>query len=70
MNKEIKEHNDDEETTDETSFEDNLEQLEDIVSRLEQGDLPLEEALELYEKGVSAYRDCHQKLENAESKVV
>jgi exodeoxyribonuclease VII small subunit len=55
---------------DETSFETNLEQLEEIVSQLEQGDLPLEEALALYERGVNAYRNCHEKLEEAETKVV
>ncbi len=53
-----------------TSFEGQLEQLEDIVAQLEQGDIPLDDALELYEQGVSAYRECHQKLETAESKVV
>lgn len=52
------------------SFEANLERLEEIVSALEQGDVPLEKALELYEQGVSAYRECHEKLESAESKVV
>lgn len=52
------------------SFEANLEQLEDIVARLEQGDLPLDEALQLYERGVSAYRNCHEKLKDAETRVV
>jgi exodeoxyribonuclease VII small subunit len=53
----------------EASFEANLQQLEEIVSQLEQGDLPLDEALELYEKGVNAYRNCHEKLKSAETKV-
>lgn len=54
----------------EASFEANLEQLEDIVSQLEQGDIPLDEALQLYEQGVSAYRNCHEKLKDAETRVV
>ena len=56
--------------SEETSFEDNLQQLEDIVSKLEQGDLPLDESLELYEQGVQAYRECHRRLQDAETRVV
>lgn len=54
----------------EASFEANLRKLENIVSELEQGDLPLDQALELYEQGVGAYRNCHRRLEEAETKVV
>mgnify|MGYP006281138679 CR=1 FL=1 len=52
-----------------SSFEDNLKQLEEIVAQLEQGEVALDEALELYEKGVAAYRSCHQRLDQAETKV-
>lgn len=53
----------------EAGFETNLRKLESIVSRLEQGDLPLDEALKLYEEGICAYRRCHEKLKSAESRV-
>ena len=51
------------------SFEQALQQLEGVVQRLEQGELPLEQALELYEQGVRLSRLCHAKLEEAEGKI-
>jgi exodeoxyribonuclease VII small subunit len=51
------------------SFEQALQQLEGVVQRLEQGELALEESLELYEQGVRLSRLCHAKLEEAEAKV-
>lgn len=53
----------------ERSFEQNLELLEGIVSRLEEGNLPLDESLRLYEEGVAAYRHCNKMLADAELKV-
>ena len=50
-------------------FEDALEQLEDIVHRLEDGQIGLAEALAQYEQGVKLLRHCHQLLENAERKI-
>ena len=50
-------------------FEQALKELEDIVSRLEKGDLPLEEALKLFEEGVKLSRHCHKKLDEAQRKV-
>ena len=50
-------------------FEDALKQLQAIVDKLERGDLPLEDALESFTEGVRLVRFCHQKLEEAESKV-
>jgi exodeoxyribonuclease VII small subunit len=56
--------------TDETpSFETALKQLEEIVQRLEKGELPLEESLKLYEQGIRLSRFCHAKLEEAEGKI-
>lgn len=52
-----------------TRFEDALGELEDIVSRMERGDLPLEESLRLFERGVTLTRDCRQSLDAAELKV-
>ena len=51
------------------SFEAALKQLEEIVQRLERGELPLEESLKLYEDGIRLSRLCHAKLEEAEGKI-
>ena len=46
-----------------------MRELEDIVKRLESGDLPLEESLKIFEKGVTLSRFCFNKLEEAEKRV-
>ena len=51
------------------SFEAALTRLEQIVQRLEKGELPLEESLVLYEEGIRLSRLCHAKLEEAEGKI-
>ena len=50
-------------------FEDALKQLEDIVARLEKGELALEDSLALYEQGIGLARLCHAKLEEAEGRI-
>lgn len=56
--------------TDEVSrFEQSLGELEDIVTRMERGDLKLEESLRLFERGIALTRQCRQSLEAAELKV-
>lgn len=50
-------------------FESALKALEEIVLKLEGGDLPLDEALRLFEEGVRLSRFCNSKLEEAERKV-
>ncbi len=50
-------------------FESNLKLLEEIVAKLEGGELTLEQALELFEEGVKISRFCNTKLEEAERKV-
>lgn len=50
-------------------FEKKLGRLEEIVSKMEKGDLALEDSLKLFEEGVKLSRECHQKLNDAESKV-
>ena len=50
-------------------FEAALAELEGIVKKLEDGDLPLEKSLELYERGVQLSRFCHSKLEEAERRL-
>ncbi|MBW2269382.1 MAG: exodeoxyribonuclease VII small subunit [Deltaproteobacteria bacterium] len=53
----------------EPSFEAGLERLEAIVDRLEQGELPLEEALAAFEEGVALTRRCAGQLEVAERRI-
>jgi len=55
--------------TDQPTFEQALQQLEQIVQKLEKGELPLEESLALYEDGIRLSRLCHGKLEEAEGKI-
>ncbi|HEB78247.1 MAG TPA: exodeoxyribonuclease VII small subunit [Methylothermaceae bacterium] len=50
-------------------FEEQLKELEQIVARLEQGDVSLEESLKLFEKGVKLARACQTALQEAEQKV-
>jgi exodeoxyribonuclease VII small subunit len=50
-------------------FEKALEELEGLVERLEQGDLPLDEALKTFERGVALTRHCQTQLKAAQQKV-
>ena len=50
-------------------FEDALNKLEKIVTKLEEGDVPLEESLRLFEEGIKLSRFCNQKLDEAEKRV-
>jgi exodeoxyribonuclease VII small subunit len=51
---------------DETDFDESLRRLEKIVEQMEQGDIPLEESLKLYEEGIALSKACAQKLQQAE----
>jgi exodeoxyribonuclease VII small subunit len=51
------------------NFEEALQKLEAIVAKMEEGDLPLEEALKAFEEGVRLARICTGKLDEAERKV-
>ncbi len=50
-------------------FETAMRDLEELVARLEQGDLPLEESLAAFERGVMLTRACQNALQEAEQKV-
>ena len=50
-------------------FEDSLARLEQIVSQLETGNLPLEESLRVFEEGVTLARHCARYLEEAEKRI-
>lgn len=51
------------------SFEASLEALEQIVRQLEQGDLPLEKSLQLFEQGIRLSRECQERLNQAERRI-
>lgn len=51
------------------TFEASLEALERIVTQLEQGDLPLEKSLELFEQGIRLSRECQERLSQAERRI-
>lgn len=50
-------------------FEDSLLELEQLVERLEQGDISLEESLKAFERGVQLTRVCQTALKEAEQKI-
>jgi exodeoxyribonuclease VII small subunit len=52
-----------------SDFEQSLEALEQLVDRMENGDMTLEESLAAYERGVGLYRHCQAALEQAELRV-
>jgi exodeoxyribonuclease VII small subunit len=51
------------------TFEESLKRLEAIVERLEQGETPLDEAIELYEEGIELSKFCGEKLKTVELKL-
>ncbi|MBE6844908.1 MAG: exodeoxyribonuclease VII small subunit [Ruminococcus sp.] len=51
------------------TFEENLAELSKIVSELEKGELPLEKAVELYEKGLDFSEKCKKELDSAKLKI-
>lgn len=50
-------------------FEKKLSRLEDIVQKMEKGDLSLDESLKIFEEGVKLSRECHSELNKAEAQV-
>ena len=50
-------------------FESALRELESIVDTLERGEMPLEQSLEMFERGVRLSRFCHARLEDAERRI-
>ncbi len=52
-----------------TTFEQTLKTLEDAVSRLEEGQLPLDQALDCFETGVQSANQCRKQLTRVEAKV-
>lgn len=53
----------------EENFEELIEKLENITSKLEKDNLNLDESIELFEEGMKISKKCNEKLENAEKKI-
>ena len=51
------------------SFEESLEKLEEIVNKLENGDVPLDEAIDEFNKAMQLVKICNEKLEAAEESI-
>lgn len=51
------------------SFEESLKELEEIVRRLEAGDVELEKSIEIYERGAKLKAHCESRLKSAELKI-
>ena len=51
------------------SFEDSLAELEELVQKMDSGELSLEESLAAFENGIGLIRSCQSALQNAEQKV-
>ena len=54
---------------DELSFEKALEELEALVARMEEGELPLEQSLAAYQRGVELIKFCESKLADAQARI-
>ena len=54
---------------DKLSFEDAIKELTDIVGKIEQGEIPLQDSLEQYEKGMSLIKHCRGILQEAEKRI-
>ena len=55
--------------TNEATFEDILRRLEEVVGRLEQGDLPLDDAIKLYQEGMRLSKACSERLVAVETEI-
>ena len=50
-------------------FNKGLSELEEIIGKMESGDLSLEESLKYFEKGIKLHRQCHSALRSAEQRI-
>ena len=55
--------------SDERSFEDLERELEEIVTRLERGDVPVDDAIALFRRGEELYKACAERLQAAELRI-
>ena len=54
----------------ELSLEESFEQLDEMIERLEEDDVPLEESFEIYKKGMEMLKDCNGKIDAVEKKML
>jgi len=55
--------------TDKFNFNKGLSQLEEIINKMESGELSLEDSLKFFEEGVKIHRQCHTALTDAEQRI-
>jgi exodeoxyribonuclease VII small subunit len=55
--------------TEERSFEELQRELEDVVAKLERGDVAVDDAIALYTRGEELYRECAERLRTAELRI-
>ena len=55
--------------TDKFNFNKGLSQLEEIINKMESGELSLEDSLKYFEEGVKIHRQCHTALTDAEQRI-
>ncbi len=53
----------------ELSFEEAMSALEEVVAKLEQGDVPLEKAIAMFQEGMELSKTCHEKLQQVEKQM-
>nr|WP_285870671.1 MULTISPECIES: exodeoxyribonuclease VII small subunit [Metabacillus] len=58
-----------EQMNEKVSFEQAMQKLEEIVGKLEEGDVPLEKAIEYFQKGMELSKLCHDKLQHVEKQM-
>jgi exodeoxyribonuclease VII small subunit len=51
------------------TFEQSMKSLEDLVENLEKGDVPLEEAISMFQEGMKLSKDCQDRLQKVEKKM-
>ncbi|EZH67714.1 exodeoxyribonuclease VII small subunit [Bacillaceae bacterium JMAK1] len=51
------------------TFEQAMTNLEEIINQLEAGDVPLEQAIDMYQQGMKLSKQCHEQLQNVEKKM-
>ena len=56
-------------STENVGIEDNFEQLEDIISKMQSDRITLEQSFELYNKGLSLVQDCNNQIEKIEKQI-
>ncbi|MCA0982798.1 exodeoxyribonuclease VII small subunit [Halobacillus yeomjeoni] len=57
------------EKQEELSFEEAMKQLEELVEKLETGEVPLEKAIQYYQEGMKLSKECNEKLGNVEKQM-